>query len=145
MTSIEKYEIALIVMATFFSAALLAHFPDKLSSGDMVLYASVLLLAQGLVRDLWIKYSTTRPIATPTTAFKPICMCLESSVGLLGVVAGLLMVFVGTQTPLQLVSWFWPIAIGGVLAIGFLIKDFVLDWRTRSIRREKDHQNIVFW
>lgn len=144
MTSREKGELVLIAVAIGASAALKNKMPAKLSSGDLVLYASILLLAQGLVRDLWIKYAAPKVEAKPKKS-GPICMCMESTVGVLGVIAGLMLLFVGTQTPMKLASWFWPALVGGVLVIGFLIKDFVLDWRTRSIRREKDHQSIVFW
>lgn len=144
VTKREKGELVLIVLATSGSAALHTRFPAKLSSGDIVLYASILLLAQGLVRDLWIKYTTPKPTAKPE-AVGPICMCVESTVGVLGVIAGLLLLFAGTHTPLKLASWFWPVLVCGVLIVGYLIKDLVLDWRTKTIRREKDHQSIVFW
>lgn len=147
MTSREKGELVLILLAVAAAATLHARLPAKMSSGDIVLYASILLLAQGLVRDLWIKFTGPKPTenAAPKHASGPICMCVESTVGVLGVIVGLLFVFVGTQTSVKLESWFWPTLVGGTLTFGFLIKDFVLDWRTRSIRREKDHQNIVFW
>jgi len=144
MTSREKSELVLIAVAIGASTALKNKLPAKMSSGDLVLYASIVLLAQGLVRDLWIKYATPKVEAKPAKT-GPICMCMESTVGVLGVIAGLLLLFVGTRTPLELATWFWPAVVGGVLVLGFLIKDFVLDWRTRSIRREKDHQSIVFW
>jgi len=147
MTAREKGELVLIALAISGSATLYTRLPAKLNSGDIVLYASILLLAQGLVRDLWIKFASPKPAAKPDLphATGPICMCVESTVGVLGVIIGLMLVFAGTQTPVKLAAWFWPVMVGGVLIVGYLIKDFVLDWRGKRIRREKDHQNIVFW
>ena len=71
-------------------------------------------------------------------------MCVESTIGVTGVVTGLAVLGSALDATLAL----GPEARGAiavvVLAIGFAIKDLVFELRPFRIRRDKDHLNIVF-
>ena len=73
-----------------------------------------------------------------------VCMCVESTIGVTGVVTGLAVLGSALDATLAL----GPEAMGAiavvVLAIGFAIKDLVFELRPFRIRRDKDHLNIVF-
>ena len=72
-------------------------------------------------------------------------MCMESTVGASGVIAGCAILLCGIRTSVELPLVFWPLLILVVCAIGFAIKDLVIDWKTWKIRHEKDHQSIIPW
>ncbi len=150
MTLREKVEL-LLISAAAGAAAAIPGLPRRVATGELILAASVLLLGQGLIRDLWIKYRAPKPPPAPADAAEPskprglFCMCMESTVGMLGVIAGCGIVLAGVRHPIDLPAYFWPVAVLVIGVIGFVIKDYVLDWKTWSIRREKDHQNVVFW
>ena len=73
-----------------------------------------------------------------------LCMGVESTIGVTGVVTGLAVLGSALDATLAL----GPEAMGAiavvVLAIGFAIKDLVFELRPFRIRRDKDHLNIVF-
>jgi len=71
-------------------------------------------------------------------------MCVESTVGVTGVVASLVILGSSVDSKLVVSHLFWSILAVVVLAIGFVIKDFVFEWRPLRIRRDKNHVNIVF-
>ena len=71
-------------------------------------------------------------------------MCVESTVGVTGVVAGLVVLGSAADSTLVLSAMLWSISTAAVLLIGFAIKDFVFEWRPFRIRRDKDHVNLVF-
>jgi hypothetical protein len=143
MTSAEMIELALIpvvgVAGWFFSGWL----PADISIGVLLLGASVLLLLQGLIRDLWL-ISRRKQHSLNGTRQHALCMCVESTVGVTGVVAGLVILGSTIDSKLSasplLIS---PLAIG-ILAFDFAVKDLILEFRPFRIRRDKDHLNIVF-
>jgi hypothetical protein len=143
MTTREKVELLLICIlaaaAWFFAPKL----PQKLAIGEVVLAASVFLLGQGLLRDLWIKY-VVKP-AAPAEPRRIVCMCMESTVGVVGVSAGGAILLCGIRSSVALPGIFWPLLILIVGAVGFAIKDFVIDWKTWKVHREKDHQSVIPW
>ncbi len=160
MRTREKIELGLIAtvaVATWFFATRL---PVKLPAGYLILAASVLLLGQGLLRDLYVKYVAKKdhPAADPSTGSGPtpstgsgtapkriVCMCMESTVGVAGVIGGLAILLCGIGRIIEVPTFFWPALVIGVGVVGFVIKDFVLDWKARSVRRVKDHQSIIPW
>ena len=72
-------------------------------------------------------------------------MCMESTVGVAGVIGGLAVLLCGLGRPVEVALFFWPALVLAVGITGFVIKDFVLDWKARSVRRVKDHQSIIPW
>jgi len=147
MTRREKVELLMIALAIAASVLFRAHLPHRMATGDLVLCASVLLLIQGLLRDLWIKYAprTDGELSPQPVPKRIICVCMESTVGVVGVIGGLTLIGAGISNTVVLESWFWTILVAGVTIFGFLIKDLILDWKTKSIRREKNHQSVIFW
>ena len=71
-------------------------------------------------------------------------MCVESTVGATGVVAGLVVLGSAMDSTLSTSPLLVSTVVIGVLVVGFAIKDLILDFRPFRIRREKDHLNIVF-
>ena len=72
------------------------------------------------------------------------CMCVESTVGVTGIVAGLIVLGSAADSNLFVSRTLWSILAVAVLVIGFAIKDFVFEWRPFRVRRDKDHVNLVF-
>lgn len=142
MTTAETLEMALIPVAGMAAWWLAGLLPAHASIGAVLLGASVLLLLQGLLRDLWL-ISKQRRHPPATASRQALCMCVESTVGASGVVAGLVVFGSAIDATIAL----QPLAIGllvaGILAAGFAIKDFVIELRPLRIRRDRDHLNIV--
>ncbi len=143
MTTAEKTELALIPLSGAAVWLIAARLPAQIGIGSLLLVAAVLLLLQGLVRDLWL-LSRRRQQSQDGPRQHALCMCVESTVGATGVVAGLIVLGSAADATLFASQGFWSILAVAVLAIGFAIKDFVFEWRPFRIRREKDHVNLVF-
>lgn len=143
MTAAEKIELALIPAAGVISWTTAERVATQISSGALLLGASVLLLLQGLIRDLWLISQRSRQsqIGTPQEA---LCMCVESTVGVTGVIAGLIILGSTIDSQLSVSPLLISFITLGVLIIGFAIKDLIFEFRPFRIRRDKDHVNIVF-
>jgi hypothetical protein len=136
----ERVELALIVAATAASAALASALPRQIALGPLLLTAFVLLLAQGLLRDLWLLAMGPSTPAPPTRAM---CLCAESAIGVFGVAAGLIVTGAGIGTVIDMAPWRWALGVGTVLLAGFASKDLVIDFDPLRVRREPDHRNVV--
>ena len=192
MRTREKIELGLIATVSVVTWFFATRLPVKLPAGYLILAASVLLLGQGLLRDLYVKYVAKKdhPAADPSTGSglapstgsglapstgsglapstgsglapstgsglapstgsgtapkRIVCMCMESTVGVAGVIGGLAVLLCGIGRIIEVPTFFWPALVIGVGVVGFVIKDFVLDWKARSVRRVKDHQSIIPW
>ena len=143
MTTREKVELLLICCVAGAAWFFTARLPHQLAAGELILAASVFLLSQGLLRDLWIKY-VVKP-AAPAQPRRIVCMCMESTVGVAGVTAGAAILLCGIRSSVQLPQLFWPLLVLCVGVVGFVIKDFVIDWKTWKVRKEKDHQSVIPW
>jgi hypothetical protein len=143
MTAAEKLELALIPGAGIIGWFMAARLPAQISIGALLLGASVLLLLQGLVRDLWLISQRNRQsqVGAPQEA---LCMCVESTVGVTGVIAGLIILGSSIDSKLSADPLLISFLTTGVLIIGFAIKDFIFELRPFRIRRDKDHLNIIF-
>ena len=150
LNKLERLELALIVLtaivlvvATEILSAL--RFSFSASLGHIILWFSALLLFQGLLRDLWIL--RTRSKTGPTEEKTAKMMCMESSIGLLGILVGLGLSFYFSSLAVALANWIWICLIAITLIIGFLLKDFVIAFDPLRITREPDHLNVVvkFW
>ncbi len=151
MSKVDKIELGLIVFATAVAVAVAEMLPRELAVGEVALIASALLLAQGLARDLWLKYGHKRSCPVPADQVEPsgrapaaTCMCVESSIGIFGVVAGVLALFSGAGSTINLSKFFWPATVLLVGLAGFSMKSLVIDWKSRRIRRESDHRAVRF-
>lgn len=143
MSASERCEVLLIgvfilLMASFFALLL----PANIKLGSLLLYCSALLLMQGLVRDLYYYFSQN---ALDDSSVKHAqCICLESSIGVIGILAGFIVTFSSIDFQLPLSPQAWTLLLGVVLIIGFLLKDWVFHWQPIGLRREKNHMNVIF-
>jgi len=142
MTLAEKVELALIPAISLASFIVAPSLPTRIALGSLLLVIFALLLSQSLLRDLWLLSSSKRE-ASSGPAQVAQCMCVESAVGATGVLAGILLL--GTQTghPVEMAGWGWMLCVSSVGVAGFLIRELVFEWSPWSIRREKNHVNII--
>jgi hypothetical protein len=138
-----KIELALIPVAIA-AVGLAGHrLPTRLALGELLVIACLTWLLQGGVRDLWLLYLLkSRP--TPTPPRRLACMCLESSVGLAGLLLGVGLALAGIGGPVTLSPGRWMLLAAAVLALGFLARDLVITWRPLGVRRDPDHHSIIF-
>ena len=80
MTHAERIELALIPVAAAAAWAMAARLPTAPGVGTLLLVGAVLLLLQGLLRDLWLLWRRGRqpPAGQPR---RMACLCLESTLG----------------------------------------------------------------
>ena len=71
-------------------------------------------------------------------------MCVESALGLTGIVAGIGLVGLGFTGTIFLGPGGLALAVGAAIGAGFLLKDFVFEWSPWKIYREKDHAQVIF-
>jgi hypothetical protein len=142
MTRGEWIELLLIAVAATGSGLVRPLFPAALPLWQIVLYASALLLAQSLVRDISILIRSRHPVSNDPGK-ETQCFCLESTVGATGIVAGAALAGLGSSMLVTISRWEFVIAISGTMALGFLIKDLVVSWNPPGVRREKDHLNLI--
>jgi hypothetical protein len=143
MTTGEKLELALIPVAGIAFWLLAPALPDRVGFGRLLLAGSALLLFQSLVRDLWLLARSRRmQEVAPQRAVR--CMCIESTVGATGIIAGAIVLGAGITHPVAVSALGWSVSVMLIMSIGFLIKDYVLEWSPWRIRRDRDHMNIVF-
>lgn len=143
MTTAENIELALIPIFGAGLWLLSTELPNKVGVGKLLLGASVLLLFQGLIRDLWL-LSKNKPSESQPPPRKASCLCVESTIGITGVVVGILALSFGIAWSVAMSNGAWSVLVMVIMTIGFAIKDYVIEWNPWRVRREKDHINIVF-
>src|SRR5579863_6516862 len=134
-------ELALDGAAILLVAALSPVLPGALAVGDLVLAGAVVLLLQGLARDLW--RTATAPKAASTREIS--CVCVESTVGVAAIVAGLALTLGWHAGSVRLPAAAWPAGFAAVLLFGTAVRNVVFDWRALRLRREADHGARVTW
>ena len=143
MTTAEKIELVLIPILGLSIWLMATELPASVSVGTLLLGASVILLLQSLIRDLWLLAKQKRAtLLIPRREGR--CMCVESTVGFTGVAVGLVVLGSGIDWSVSMEGWNWCFLVVLVMAIGFAIKDYLFEWSPFRIRRDKDHVNIVF-
>lgn len=129
----NRVELALIVVAVAGCWLATSGLRWELSLGKLLAYSAALLLGQGLARD--VLRILLRPRAGSTRRIK--CLCGESSLGLVLLIAGLGLLFLGIRDQVVLGRLGLSGLVAGVLVTGFVAKDYIL-----VIRRETDHATI---
>ena len=142
MTRVEWVEVGLVVAISIAALALPSEFLSDLTLGEAVLYLSALLLAQGLVRDLALLLRN-RSAAHGGVFQESQCLCLESAIGVAGVVAGAMLFVSPNAQFLAIADWQASLAVAATLAAGFFIKDLVITWNPLGIRREKNPLSVI--
>ena len=141
MKKIEKGELGWIGFAVVLIAVLRHRLPTQLEAAYMVTALTLLFLAQSLIRDLWLMYSRKGQAGESK---KLRCFCVESVVGFVPIILAAALIGLGIRPQIAVSASIWPLAAAFVMALGFLIKDYVIDLRTLKVRKEKDHINIIF-
>lgn len=142
MTRGEWIEVSVIVALAAVGWMAWPYFPASVPLWQIVLGLSALLLLQSLVRDVAILLRTRNP-ASGEPRQEASCFCLESTVGATGVVAGAMLAGLGSSAPVAFGRPGFMLAVAGTMALGFLIKDWVISWRPLGVRREKNHLNLI--
>jgi len=143
MTTLEKTELAVIpvVIAGTWFLPLAPGFTLKI--GGLITAASLLLLLQGFCRDVWLWVAARRATEKPVPYYAQ-CMCVESALGLTGVLASAGLTVFSFGPDLALTPLGRTIGTSAVLVTGFLLKDFVFEWSPWKIYRAKDHATLQF-
>lgn len=162
MSIIEKLEITLmsvfIALTSLFAVLFPSLFISEISLGQLMLYCAAFLLLQGLIRDLYVYFSirktkqALKPLHTPKSSQEPkplvkskaTCICLESSVGVLVILCGALMILTRLDVLITVSPWQWVAILSLIVIAGFVLKDWVLHWQPIKLAREKNHANVIF-
>ena len=143
LSPVEKIELAAIPFATMLAAWLAPRPGLKLELGELIAGSALLILVQGFFRDLWLlREARHKQSAVPAREAR--CLCVESALGLTGVVAGIGLAGLGLTTAISLSGAGLAAGVGTVLTTGFLLKDFVFEWSPWKLYREKDHVQVIF-
>ncbi len=142
LISIPIFGIGIWLVATLFTLEL----PSELNVGNLALMLSSLLLLQGLVRDLFILARAKRMSHTTENKVTRVarCMCMESTLGIIGILLGIGIFCIGINQSVQMANWAWGGWVMLTMSVGFAIKDLVIETNPWRIVRDKDHMNIVF-
>ena len=139
----EKFELTAIPVVTAAVAWLAPRPGATLEAGELIAGAALLILVQGFFRDLWLLRQARRQSAA-APAREARCMCVESALGMTGIVAGIGLVGLGFTRSIVLNPLVLAAAVFAAMAVGFLLKDFVFEWAPWKIYREKDHAQVIF-
>jgi len=141
MTTAEKVELVLIVGFCGLVYSLSTSFTQALALPRLVLYLAGAFLLQSLIRDLFILLVNRK---RSSQAHESECMCVESALGISGVVFGAILFVSGFGSNITLS----PIALALTLLVTllscFFLKDYVFSWRPWRLYKVKNHLNIVF-
>ena len=141
MKTAHTIELAVIALTTLATVMFYQRLPQRMEAGYFILSLGLLFLGQSLVRDLWL-LSRKRDAAKPKRAVR--CMCLESGIGMIPVIAAAILMFGGFSRPITLPCWTWTLSVPATMLTCFWLKDYVFEWNPWRIRRDDDHVNIIF-
>ena len=143
MTTAEKVELGLIPVLGVSVWMVAPEESRRMDVGTLLLWASASLLFQSLVRDLWLLRKAK--LADQTNPVRKMrCMCVESTIGVSGVIFGGVLLGTGLHHSILMHRWTWTLLTATTMAGGFIVKDYVFEWNPLRIRRDKDHMSIVF-
>lgn len=131
---LQRLELVLIALGLGATWALGDGLSWSPRCGALAGYAAAVLLGQGLLRDLLRLALGGR---VPVTR-RMRCLCAESTLGLVLLVAGAALLLLGLEEPVQVDRARLVGGLAGLFGLGFVAKDYVL-----VIRREEDHGSIA--
>ena len=143
MSVVEKAELGLIFLFVIGLAFTMSIIAPETQFSVVILFSSSLFFCQSLFRDLWYLYAKRRRTKNSNQVETKQCMCVESMLGLFGVVLGLLLFISSFDIPITLAKGSVIAIAAAILIVGFLIKDYVFEWNPWRIYKEKDHMNII--
>ncbi len=139
----EKIELAAIPATGAVILGLAPRTGFRAGLGELVAAAALLLLLQGFFRDLWLlRAARRRTSAEPPRRAR--CLCVESALGLTGVVAGIGLTGFGLPGVVAFTAPGLALAVVLTTSAGFLLKDFVFEWSPWKLYREKNHAQVIF-
>ncbi len=143
LTTLEKVELSTIPVVTTLAwfAPLGASYTLRI--GGLITAASLLLLLQGFCRDVWLGFAARRATAKPDPHHAQ-CMCVESALGLTGILVAAGLTAFGFGPDIAVTSMERTVGVGAVLVAGYLLKDFVFEWSPWKLYRAKDHATLHF-
>ena len=133
------FEPAVIILVTVLVSVNIIVLPKILSEGEFVLFLAGCFLFQTLLRDLWILTKNTK---SDNQIKKPV-FCLETILGIIGVIIGLFIYFNVSNSFVELSSREWSLIVFLTTFLCYLIKDLVISWRPPRIYRDPEHANII--
>jgi hypothetical protein len=139
----EKFELGVIPVFTAAAAWFTPRAGLQLELGELIAGAALLILIQGFFRDLWLLRQTRRQVTSPPSR-EARCMCVESALGMTGVVAGIGLVGLGLVGSVSLSATWLSVVIATTMTAGYLLKDYVFEWSPWKLYREKDHAQVIF-
>lgn len=146
----EKIEVACIMVVIFGLYFYAKTFNQDISFGRLLLGCSALLLLQGLIRDVCILFFSRKKNVQNLSnndeddKVKMPCMCIESTLGMLGIIIGGVLLFAASGMNIQMTTHTWWVLLSSVVIVGFLVKDYVLHWDPWKIAKEREHINVLF-
>jgi hypothetical protein len=150
MRTSETRELVGLALVTAAIALACERLPHRVAVGDLLLAGALVLLVQGLTRDIgrWrsARAAARRATASGTSganATRVTCVCVESTIGVSAIVAGAVLSLAWASLRVGMPAAAWPMGFAAVGAFGFLTKDVVIDWKQRRVRREEDHGAVV--
>ncbi|MEO6005030.1 MAG: hypothetical protein ABIZ04_09420 [Opitutus sp.] len=139
----ERIELVAIAAAVLLVGATARFLPRQLTIGQAMVIGCLAWLVQGGVRDLWLLYQMKRqPASKP--ARKLACMCVESTLGMTGLLVGISLALSGVGGELHFTTYRWVVFAAFVFTLGFVVKDYVFSWRPVGLRRDPEHHSIIF-
>jgi len=138
---IEWLCIALVGAVAFLVSGRL---PESLGLGYLLNFSAALFLGQGIVRDLTIYYRAKKRAEPMDNAKGEAAICLESSLGILVIAVGAVMMIGALGPDVQIAKRVWPLMVVGIMLFGWACKDIVIKLQPLRLAIEKDHANIKF-
>lgn len=136
LTAAEKAELALLPAGLVAAGLLLpAALAWRVELGALIAYGAATMFVQGLVRDL--ARLALRKGAPPGRTKLGLCLCAESTIGLVTVVAGLGLLLLGLGGSVVVGKVGLLAGLAAILGLGFIAKDYVL-----VLKRVEDHAAI---
>jgi hypothetical protein len=138
----EKVELLLIPLVAGAVVSAGRLLPRTMGTGALITVLCLVWLVQGGVRDLWILWAMKRQ-PNPGPARKLACLCVESGVGMTGLLLGIGLAVIERGGQVAMTPTRWALGVGLMLTIGFAARNLIFTWRPFGIRRDADHHGIV--
>ncbi len=143
MNVIHKWEPVFIALALIGAEYLIDQWPASLSAGHFILLLCTIFFVQTLLRDLvLILRARMKPRQNHRPREGP-CFCLESGLGVVVLMLGILLLLTDTGGQVQLSHNQWRGSLAGLLLLNYGLRDYVFSWNPWQIYRDPDHQNII--
>ncbi len=133
-------EPAAILLVMLGVAVVARNWPTEVSVGRLSLWVALLFLVQTLIRDLVLLWLSNRDKSLQK---EQQCFSLESGIGVILLVAGLVLFVSNAGGKLMTGHIFWIASISITLWLNYWMRDLVFSWNPWRVYRDPDHLNIV--